>query len=345
MSHSEKELNNIGVFQWESIADGFQNANLFLGNGFSISLCSRLSYKSLFEKFKVTTDPELLKIFNSFKTFNFELVMQNLNNTEIINNILGTPSSKIEKLRDALRNGLIKTVQDNHPTHSEIYYPQLLNLGYELLEFKDIFTTNYDIFLYKSILQVISEYQDKKLEAPFQDYFYEKVNPTQLKFSSVIPYSNPRSVYYLHGWLFLYIFDNQRSTYKLRRLEEARIEYVDLIRREIENNNFPVFVAEGYADDKLRTINNNTYLSFCASKLQNSVRNLVFFGFSFGDSDKHILDFVNKSKVNQVAISIYKGNKSLEQLEQESSFFRNLFTKKDVAVYDSESLFPSLRAF
>src|SRR5690606_4332548 len=112
-----------------------------------------------------------------------------------------------------------------------------------------------------------------------------------------------------------------------------------------ENDNFPIFVAEGDFRDKLRTINNNSYLNFCATQLQKSYRNIVFYGFSFGDSDRHIVDFVNKSKVEKIAISIYKGNKPLNQLEKEISYFRNQFTTKRVAVFDSEGLFPSLRPY
>ncbi|MBC6605666.1 DUF4917 family protein [Hymenobacter sp. BT188] len=345
MSHSIDELNAIVVFQWESISDAFDKSNLFLGNGFSISLCNKLSYKSLFDKFKLTASSELLKVFSDFNTNNFELIIQILNNTEKVNEIINNISNKIEPLRDELRDGLIKTVQDNHPTHSEIYYPQLRSLGYELLDFSDIFTTNYDVFLYKSILQVISDFRDKKQEDPFIDYFYEAANPTELKFSNSNPYSSARSIYYLHGALFLYVYRNQRSTYKLRRLEQLRLEYIQLIRREIENNNFPIFVAEGHANDKLSTINNNSYLSFCASKLQTSFRNITFYGFSFSEPDKHIVNFANKSHAKQVAISIYKGDKTLEELEKESSFFRNTFTNKDVVVYDSETLFHSLRSF
>ena len=72
---------------------------------------------------------------------------------------------------------------------------------------------------------------------------------------------------------------------------------------------------------------------------------MVFYGFSFGESDKHIINFIKKSKIKQIAISIYKGDKSLDDLERESSIFKNTFTNQSVAVYDSESLFNSLRPF
>lgn len=347
MSHTKEDLENIGIYEWDSIADPFEDANLFLGNGFSISLCSRLSYKSLFEKFLQSLDKDLTEIFKSFGTTNFELIIQILNSAENVNKILGYPIDKIEPLRKDLREGLIKTIQANHPKHSEIYYPQLINLSKELEGFWDIFTTNYDVFLYKTILQSITDhrYLDRDADDPYQDFFYEEMTGTELAFVNDKLYPTSRSIYYLHGALFLYQTANRTTNYKLRRLENVKFEYIQLVRREIENDNFPIFVAEGDFRDKLRTINNNSYLNFCATQLQKSYKNIVFYGFSFGDSDRHIVDFLTKSKVKKIAVSIYKGNKPLDQLEKEASYFRNQFTTKSVAVFDSEGLFPSLRPY
>ena len=153
MEHSQSDLERLGIFQWESIADAFEDANLFLGNGFSISLCNRLSYRSLFKEFINSRDDDLKAIFKAFGTSNFEHIIQILNNAAYVNSLLGKESSFIDPIIANLRNGLIQTIQENHPAHGEIYYPQLSALAYELIEFKDIFTTNYDVFLYKTILQ------------------------------------------------------------------------------------------------------------------------------------------------------------------------------------------------
>ena len=65
-------------------------------------------------------------------------------------------------------------------------------------------------------------------------------------------------------------------------------------------------------------------------------RNLVFYGFSFGESDFHIVDLVSKSDSPRIAISIWQGNKSLNEIETEATKFRNTFGKKEVLIYDSE---------
>jgi hypothetical protein len=345
MALSIAELEKLDVFQFESIEDGFVNANLFLGNGFSISLCDRLSYKSLFKKFTDNLGGKWGKAFESFGTANFELIIQILNNAELVNKIVKYETERIETLRDRLRTELINTIQQNHPAHAEIYYPQLRNLGLELIQFNDIFTTNYDVLLCGSLLQVISDFRDKGLEDPYQDYFYEEESPTQLSFNYLPVRSIPRSIYYLHGALFIYRFPNSSIAYKLRRLEHAQLEYIQLIRREIENNNFPIFVAEGDARDKQRAVNENSYLSFCSNQLYYSRSNLVVYGFSFGTSDYHIVDLITKSKIEDIAIGLYVGNKSSAEIIIERDFFVNRFQNKNVVVYDSNSLFHSLRPF
>lgn len=345
MPYDESELEKIGIFPFEWIADRFDEADLFIGNGLSISLCERLSYKSLFKDFLAIREKGTKKIFESFGTTNFELIIQVLNNAETVNGILEIPCESIEPIRQNLREGLISTIQQNHPAHAEIYYPQLIALADELFEFHDIYTTNYDVFLYKTILQKISEYREKRLEDPYEDFFYNELSGLELGFTPEKVFSNSRTIYYLHGALFIYQTPNKTASYKLRRLEHVRFEYIQLIRREIENNNLPIFVAEGDHRDKLRTITNNAYLNFCARQLQRIQRNLVVYGFSFGKSDSHIVDYINKSDTKSIAISIYVGNKTIEQLDEERSFFTNLFTRKEVVVYNSNSLFPSLRPF
>lgn len=345
MSHDVSELEGIGIFPYEYISGEFDGSTLFLGNGFSINLCERLSYRSLFSNFIESRDTEAKRIFTSFNTTNFELIIQILNNAEAVNEILNLPTETIEPIRQNLREGLISTIQENHPKHAEIYYPQLVQLSSELIEFGDIFTTNYDIFLYKSILQKISDFRDAGYGDPYQDYFYHEMSGAELGFNFEKALSDSRSIFYLHGALFIYQTPNKTTTYKLRRIEHVKFEYIQLIRREIENNNFPIFVAEGDSKDKLRTITSNPYLNFCSTQLQKVQGNLTVYGFSFGKSDMHIVDFISKSPVEKIAISIYEGSKELAELEKESSYFRNLFPKKEVVVYNSNSLFPSLRPF
>lgn len=347
MPHLASELEKRAIYQWESISDSFDNSNLLLGNGFSINLCERLSYRSLFKYF-IENRPERFKtLFESFNTSNFEVILNNLNVADNVNNILGVENDEIEPVINHLRDGLIDTIQQNHPNHSELNYPQLRSLGEELFEFQDIFTTNYDIFLYKIILESILQARTDSRTPPYQDYFYDELNATELAFNYETAYPGTRAVYYLHGSLFIYQTD-RFVNYKLRRVDQG-IEYIRMIGREIMNDNFPVFVAEGDYMNKQKMINSNTYLTFCSNKLERASNNIVVYGFSFGQSDLHIANAIAKSGAEKIAISIYVGDKSLDELENEASYLQNSIpisgAGREVAVFDSSTLFPSLRPY
>lgn len=341
MPHTREELEQIGIFQWESVSDSFEDADLLIGNGFSINLYNSLSYTSLFEYFIAELNSEEeQRIFRALGTHNFEYIIQILNNSELVNNLLQLPVNRFEPLRNRLRQGLITSIQTNHPQHADINYDQLGRISEELEHFNDIYTTNYDVLLYKILLQSISHHRNEGNPIPYQDYFYDEIDAHKLGFMADQAY-NARSIYYLHGALFLYQSENRTLTYKLRRFDD-RLEYIQLIRREIQNDNFPIFVAEGDPADKLATITSNRYLNYCSTKLSNTTRNILVYGFSFSAPDVHITNFLKRNNSHQVAVSIRVGNKTLEELETESSYFRNNLDNKEVAVIDSTSVFNQL---
>ena len=149
---------------------------------------------------------------------------------------------------------------------------------------------------------------------------------------------NLRKIHYLHGSLFFY--RKHLQTYKLRKIDN--VEYIKLIRREVSNNNFPVFVAEGSSKDKQLAINNNSYLSHCSDvlKQRRSKNNakLTVFGFSFSTPDNHLVDLINTSGINEMAVSLWPGV-SIDELEREKERINNLFGLTEVTFFDSRSLF------
>ena len=343
---TQKELDELAIFDYENIEDSFQNVDLFLGNGFSINLFDKLSYKSLFEQFLNGQEKDMKTLFKKFRTNNFEQIIQMLNNANTVNELLDIDGKEsIEEVTTILRNGLIEAIKDNHPSNSNINFPQLRRIADELMAFGDIYTTNYDVYLYKAIIEILSDYKDQGIEPPYVDYFYEEISRTQLGFNYKKIYDAPKSIFYLHGALFLYFLEDKTNVYKLRKLDTATVEYINLVKREIENNNFPVFVAEGNDKDKLRTINNNKYLNFCYSNLRSSKNNLVVYGFSFGLSDNHIVEAINDSDIESLAISIYVGDRTYDELITETTRLRGLFSKKSVAIFNSKSLFKELRPY
>lgn len=329
------ELSSFGISQWSQYGDTFEGSDIFIGNGFSVNLHQQLSYASLFNKFSKECGPEVIRLFKTFGTTNFEYVIEALNNTQHVGTILGLDYSAITPIVESLKQGLIKTISDTHPGYKDVHPTIFRSLAVELKPFKDIFTTNYDVFLYKIILASNELLERGLLDVElFQDRFHVDLSTHKVGYGD--NFLDCRKIYYLHGALFLY--QDFNGTYKFRKAGEAD-EYIRLLRMEIANGNVPLFVAEGTASDKLNAINNNYYLRSCAEYLKfRNETNLVVYGSSFQPSDKHIVGWINLSKPGYLVTSIYTANRNEEELKIEMSRISNLFTS-EVLFYDSTSLF------
>ncbi|WP_026896754.1 DUF4917 family protein [Daejeonella oryzae] len=333
---SNKQLESIGISQWPDYGNTFDNTDIFIGNGFSINLFQALSYNSLFTKFSEDCGSDVIKLFKAFNTSNFEYVMEALNNTQHVGTILGLDYSAISPVVERLKEGLIRTIGETHPLYRDVNPSIFRSLAVDFMPFRNIFTTNYDVFLYKIIL-ANNNLIDLKLiqSASFQDEFYVDMGKHRLGIGD--DYENCRKIYYLHGALFLY--HDRGMTYKFRKGGEDD-EYIRMLRMEIANGNIPLFVCEGKPDDKFNAINNNYYLRSCGNALKkNDKSDLVVYGSAFQSSDKHIVDWINQANPNNLITSLYVHDKSEESLKSEISRITNLFGNISVSFYDSTSLF------
>lgn len=333
---SNEELQRIGIAEWGDYGDTFEGSDIFIGNGFSINLFKDLSYTSLFNTFSQGCDPKVVKLFKTFSTTNFEYIMEALNNTQHVGTILGLDYSSIIPLVNELKEGLIKTISDTHPAYKDVSPSIFRSLSVDFIPFKDVYTTNYDVFLYKIILAT-NELIERRLivASEFQDEFYVDLGKHKLGIGD--DFANCRKIYYLHGALFLY--HEHGITYKFRKAGEDD-EYIRMLRKEISNGNIPLFVAEGTSVDKLRAINNNYYLRSCAQALKAQNKgNMVVYGSSFQASDNHIVGYINQAKPENLVVSVYVKDKTEETLKAEMSRIRDLFGSINVSFYDSSTLF------
>jgi hypothetical protein len=318
-------LSKIGIHQWdEGFGDYFNGFDIFIGNGFSINICERLNYRRLFEIFKNDAPETLIKIFHGLETSNFEYVIDALRTARMVNKFLGADVDQYEPLIEQVKNGLINSIQTTHPTYNETNFPLMDSLAFEFLQFKDIFTTNYDIFLYRIVLATKELIENGRMEGiTYHDDFYEEISPTELGFGGSYD-DELRKIHYLHGSLFFY--RKHIHTYKLRKIDN--IEYIKLIKREILNSNFPVFVAEGSSKDKQLAINNNSYLSHCSDMLKRKRGKdddkLTIYGFSFSSPDVHLIEMINTSGIKEMAVSLWP-NCTIDEIQAERSRINSLF--------------------
>lgn len=331
---TDDELESIGILPYEIYSNSLELKDILIGNGFSINLCDRLRYNSLCELFSKNASTETLAMFKEFNTTNFEVVLEGLSNAQIVNKVLNIQQPVISKLKEELKTGLISTIQATHPRASEINDHLLRSLAFELSSFGNIYTTNYDVFLYKIIL-ANNSLVEQNLEdfEEFADGFYEEHSKGKLAFGD-FDYM-PRNLIYLHGALFF--FNPNGVTVKLTRLDDG-IEYVNLIKKYLDNDQFPVYVAEGNSDSKLEAINNNYYLRMAYSKFKNRTDDLATYGFSFSKSDKHIIGAINMSKTKNIIASIYP-RVTLAETQKEMSRIGNLFPNISVSFFNYASLF------
>lgn len=332
---SEKELDELGILDWSVLGDQFTGSDLLLGNGFSLSITPRLHYKSLFDVFLTKRTPESRRIFKSFRTTNFEFILEKLSNAKEVNEIFRIGTAEIEDAINCLKDGLIETIEAVHPRWAETDQQQLERIALQLNWFDDVYTLNYDLYLYRIIL-ILNDIHDRGEDVrEYSDYFWEGYDARFLQFSSDKEFPGYRHPYYLHGALFLF----RESFYDLKlRKAESSEELIELIGENIREGIMPLFVSEGTHEEKLEAINRSDYLKFALRKLEKSGKSLVIFGTSLSDPDKHIVDAINQSE-RDLAISIHAGTKSKDQVKSIKHRIRSIFPGQRVEFFNSDTLF------
>ena len=260
-----KQLKELGIENWSTVAKNFNGADLLLGNGFSMNLAGHFNYKSLFKEFLKNCKPGEYTIFKSFGTNNFEFIQEILINAKKVNELFKIATSRrIDNAIELLKDGLIQSIQDTHPRSSQIDWNQLQQLSIQFNNFGDIFTLNYDLFLYHIILKMKDKSDEDRRDVPYSDYFWGKHDEQFRQFMNY-DYPNRKHIYYLHGALFL--FNKPPDTIKLIRGVEAN-ELVDLIGDVINSGMMPLFVSEGKSEEKVNAINRSAYLTFARENLE-----------------------------------------------------------------------------
>lgn len=280
--------------------------HLLLGNGFSIAVKSDIfTYGSLYENADFTKMSKVKELFKALDTQDFEIVIKHLINTAATLKIY-SPSDKAlqaELLSDAnsLKEALVTAIAKHHPDRPyEINNDQYAACRSFLYKFGHLFTLNYDVLLYWALMQ--SEVDGLDLRA--DDGFRHPDEPDQ-------PWvtwqqANKATVNYLHGALHLFDAGSELTKYTWSKTD---IPIVDQIRVALEEEKYPLFVAEGDRDSKMNRILHSAYLhkafrSFeaCCGAATNAI---VIYGHSLADNDDHILRCVAKGNCPFLVISIY----------------------------------------
>ncbi|MNR83738.1 hypothetical protein D3C72_145230 [compost metagenome] len=275
--------------------------HLLMGNGFSVSYDPKIfSYNALHDFIGNMKDPNLAKLFTALKTKNFELVMQQLETSLLLLDLLNADEkikNELKTLYERLKAGLIDAIRSLHPEHVfKVTDDQCVScakfLSLFLASKGDIYTTNYDLLLYWVVMR------EKALNAN-DGFGYELQNPVEItkggeeEWSELMwgPNRSGQNIFYLHGALPL--FDAGHAIHKETYGRDAML--LENIQKRIEKKEYPIFVTAGDGNEKLAQIRHNNYLSDCYDNLSEINGSIVTFGFGFGEYDDHIIDALNRA--------------------------------------------------
>jgi len=293
-------VNNVDglLYNWSDLDNNdFNWDSILIGNGASINVWDKFRYSSIFAHATSSPSSSPLnrldrQLFTSLVTQNFEQVLSSLKTAGIINRALGLPDSLITQRYDSIKQSLVGTINELHVPWRLVPDYVIAAIRAEILNYRYIFTTNYDLLIYWSMM-----FQNNP--APFIDYFFnEAFDSTDTEIFD----SERSEVFYLHGALHLYK-DPSGKTLK-RRAGDSNL--LDLFGQPYPGhpNAIPLIVSEGTSEDTLSSINQSDYLMFAFNQFMNNQNEMVIFGHSLSDSDMHIVEAMRTWEGQRIAISL-----------------------------------------
>jgi len=287
------------LYKWKDIKKHL-NQNLLLGNGASMAIDKRFSYRSLYQEVSKALSKELRGLFGHYDSTNFEFILRLLLETNQVNKILNIEDDKTERYYHELRGALMNTIRNIHPSYDEVkdHFDKITKF---LCRFNKVMSLNYDLLVYWAMLTYNDEngqwFKDCFVDGKFEKDFRFLSNPQP-------PAKGATLVFYPHGSLFL-ATKPFGGEVKLSSTEKDYLLNSVLAKWEQEDY-IPLFVSEGTSQEKLRSITRNSYLNTVYDLvLAEHTDSLVTYGWSFGDQDQHILTALARGKLKKIAISVY----------------------------------------
>ena len=191
------------LIEWNEIKD-LEWKNLLLGNGFSINIWDKFGYGTLFELAQTEhvdekLSEESLALFDKLRSSNFEDVLRILYHAKLVDEQLGDPQKEsIETLYSTTKNALASAVNFAHipPNTADT---ETINRA--LRPYKNVFTTNYDLVPYWSIMEADTW--------RFKDFFWGTNNCFDSSDTDVP--ADRTKLHYLHGAIHLVELSNGKT--------------------------------------------------------------------------------------------------------------------------------------
>ncbi|MBK9691780.1 MAG: DUF4917 family protein [Gemmatimonadetes bacterium] len=279
--------------------------HVLLGNGFSRAWKDDIfAYSALRDRANFTGLSEhAWHAFDVLDTNDFEAVMRALRNSSGLLGLYAPNSREIaEQMRsdaEGLKEVLVRTIAGSHPDRpNEIASDAYRACKTFLSHFKDIYTLNYDLLLYWTLMQ--SEIDP---QVPCDDGFRKPDEDREATYVTWEPENiHAQNIHYLHG--ALHLFDAGDHIEKYTWINTG-IRLIEQVRDAMNRGLFPIFVAEGDSTTKVERIRHSAYLSKAERSFLGIGGPLFLFGASLGDSDRHVARSIAKSKTTHLFVGIH----------------------------------------
>jgi hypothetical protein len=300
-----------------------EDRTLLIGNGFSAEY---FSYRNLLDKSGLVPGTPIRDLFDALGTVDFEAVVRALEGAVIVERAYGNGPHADEVDVDAqrVREALVAAVNSTHPAHREKLALKYGSSSEFLAHFSNVFTLNYDLLLYWVNLE----------KSALKDGF--GLGRTNGSFHGPFQESAHCHIYNLHGGLHLFEDGDGEI---MKAIDQGAGVIATITSTIATGRRFPVYVAEGTSDQKMRKINSVAYLRHCYDKLRSNRATVFVYGHSADENDAHIYRAIFGSKAKHVYFGVYKPDegklKALDGLLAKHQ--RTAGSIADYTFFDSES--------
>lgn len=288
----------------QDYAVGTTAPHVLLGNGFSIACRpDKFTYGALLDEADLTgASTDLHALFGLLGTTDFERVIDLLElSAELVEAYESADPGLATRLREdaeVVRGALANVLAAKHPdVPYDIDDDEYESARKFLSHFERIYTLNYDMLLYWSVMQ------DGDPQPQRNDGFG---NPEDESASYVVwdPYAvfRDQRVFYLHGSLHLY-----ESGAELAKITWSRtqVPLVDQIREALDEGRYPLIVTEGNSTAKLAKILHSAYLNHAIRSFSMIGGSLFLYGLSLAQNDEHFLQRIADGALKALYVSVF----------------------------------------
>jgi hypothetical protein len=298
-------------------SEQFRGRYLLIGNGFSIACKPDIfTYGSLYDRANFDGMPEVRAVFERLGTRDFEQVIQALQTSATVVPLFDgrIDTAMIRRSAAQLKELLVQTIASNHPdTPLDIPHQQFWACRRFLSHFigatnpGKVYSLNYDLLLYWTVMHEDDPFAEDQIALDAKDGFGRDDADAAAEYVTWQGERNySQTIHYLHG--AVHLFDAGTELQKYTWIN-TRIRLIDQARAALDNNKFPLFVAEGESSAKLARIKHSAYLyhnfkSF-ARCMEARDKCLFVYGHSLAPNDQHILNKIGRGKIPHIFVSLF----------------------------------------